>query len=37
MRFIFREWQMYRAYQTALSLFAPEAVFILGMNESLWA
>lgn len=25
-----REWQMERAFQTALSLFKPEAVFVLG-------
>lgn len=25
-----REWQMYRSFQTAITLFNPEVVFILG-------
>nr|XP_054763945.1 metallophosphoesterase 1-like [Lytechinus pictus] len=34
-----REWQMERAFQTALTLFAPEAVFVLGdlTDEGKWA
>uniref|UniRef100_A0A1B0DK66 Uncharacterized protein n=1 Tax=Phlebotomus papatasi TaxID=29031 RepID=A0A1B0DK66_PHLPP len=33
-----REWQMYRSFQTAVELFRPEAVFILGdlFDEGKW-
>uniref|UniRef100_A0A915D138 Calcineurin-like phosphoesterase domain-containing protein n=1 Tax=Ditylenchus dipsaci TaxID=166011 RepID=A0A915D138_9BILA len=33
-----REWQMYIAFQTAMSLFSPQAVFFLGdlFDEGLW-
>ncbi|CAG9858701.1 unnamed protein product [Phyllotreta striolata] len=33
-----REWQMYRAFQTAMALHKPELVFVLGdlMDEGLW-
>eukprot|EP00096_Caligus_rogercresseyi_P013497 TRINITY_DN6130_c0_g1_i1.p1 TRINITY_DN6130_c0_g1~~TRINITY_DN6130_c0_g1_i1.p1 ORF type:complete len:344 (-),score=66.63 TRINITY_DN6130_c0_g1_i1:961-1992(-) len=33
-----REWQMHRSFQTALSLFAPDVVFILGdvFDEGKW-
>ena len=36
---LFREWQMYRSYQTALKLFQPDAVFLLGdiFDEGKWA
>jgi hypothetical protein len=29
--FYFREWQMYRAFQTIMTLHKPDVVFILGM------
>ena len=34
-----REWQMYRSFQTAVQLFAPEIIIILGdiFDEGLWA
>jgi len=33
-----REWQMHRAFQTALTIFSPEAVFFLGdvFDEGMW-
>ncbi|XP_039279955.1 metallophosphoesterase 1-like [Nilaparvata lugens] len=33
-----REWQMYRAFQTAISLHSPDVVFVLGdlFDEGLW-
>ena len=33
-----REWQMHRSFQTALSIFQPEAIFILGdlFDEGQW-
>lgn len=30
-----REWQMHRAFQTALTLHRPEVVFVLGMSKVL--
>lgn len=34
-----REWQMYRAFQTAISLHEPEIIFVLGdiFDEGLWS
>ncbi|XP_076332462.1 metallophosphoesterase 1-like [Tachypleus tridentatus] len=33
-----REWQMHRAFQTALTIFSPDVIFILGdvFDEGLW-
>lgn len=34
-----REWQMHRAFQTAMSLHTPDLVFVLGdvFDEGLWS
>lgn len=29
--FFYREWQMYRSFQTAMTIFKPQAVFFLGI------
>jgi len=32
---LYREWQMERSFQTALTLFSPEVVFLLGKHSFL--